>query len=768
MKSGVRNRVLLVALLPAMLVALLLGSTFLATRLDDLDTTLRARAWALAREIAAVADFAIFAGNDDSLRNLAQAALSEPGVRAIVITDGAGTTLARAGVSVLPTPPHFDGSGQEFLAAADQVSVIVFPITRSRVNVEDFYSDAAAAPAARSNQATVGNVIVEMSRDSLLAEKRNLILAGLAITLSGLALGALLAVHIARTVTRPIVHVGEIVERIGRGELDARVVPDPDRTLERLEQGVNNMAVRLASAHELMAEKIAEATADLRRSEERLSLVISGTSDGVWDWDLLRNEVYFSRRFQELLGYDNPEEFHLQFFFFSAALHPDDSDRALAAQAEHLRNGTPYDAEFRLRCKDGDYRWFRGRGQALWDDFGKPCRFAGSITDITTQKAAAELLRRRKEEAERATLAKTRFLAAASHDLRQPMHALGMFVSRLSRHQHPAEIAEVVTHIESSVIALQDLLDALLDISKLDAGAMTPNVRTFAADELLGRLATEFAGPAGEKGLRLIYRPAPIWLKSDPLLLERIVTNLVVNAIRYTRSGTVFVACRRRGAAIRVEVRDSGIGIPLESQQEIFEEFVQLANPERAKGLGLGLAICSRLAHLLGHSLGVRSAPGRGSVFWVDVTAGQPADLPSDWPAPVALPNMQLEDITVAVVDDDDTARAATQSLLESWGSRVIAAVSGAELLRLCEASSQPPRLAICDYRLLDGETGIAVAAELRARYGAAFPCVLVSGDTNVELSRDAAEHKLPLLHKPVRPAKLRALLQRLLAASTA
>jgi PAS domain S-box-containing protein len=766
MTVGVRARILLVAVLPAMLVALLLGATFLASRLGDLDATLRTRAWALAREIAAIADFGIFVGNNESLRNLAQAALAEPGVRAVAITDGKGTTLARAGVSVLADAPRFDGNGQEFLAAADQISVVVFPITRSRVEVEDFYTDDPKPQSDAATSTAVGNVVVEMSRESLLTEKRNLILAGLAITLTGLALGTLLAVRIARTVTRPIVHVSEVVERIGQGDLGARVVPDAHGTLERLELGVNSMAARLASSHELMAERIADATADLRRSEERLSLVISGTSDGIWDWDLQRNEVYFSRRFQELLGYDDPEQFHEQFFFFSAALHPDDSERALAAQAEHLRHGTPYDAQFRLRCKDGNYRWFRGRGQANWDDKGNPCRFAGSITDITAQKEAGDELRRRKEEAERATVAKTRFLAAASHDLRQPMHALGMFVSRLTRHKHPPEIAEIVHHIESSVAALQDLLDALLDISKLDAGAMTPNVRTFAADELLGRLATEFAGAAGENGLRLVYRPAPHWLKSDPLLLERIVTNLLVNAIRYTRQGSVLLACRRRGEAIRIEVRDSGIGIPRESQKEIFEEFVQLANPERTKGLGLGLAICSRLAHLLGHSIGVRSAPGRGSVFWVDVTPGKPTDLPVEWPASASLPSMQLEDVLVAVVDDDQTARAATQSLLESWGSRVIAAASGSELLHRCAAAGQPPRLAICDYRLLDGETGITVAAALRARYGAELPCVLISGDTNDELTRDAAEHHLPLLHKPVRPAKLRTLLQRMLAAS--
>jgi CheY-like chemotaxis protein len=241
--------------------------------------------------------------------------------------------------------------------------------------------------------------------------------------------------------------------------------------------------------------------------------------------------------------------------------------------------------------------------------------------------------------------------------------------------------------------------------------------------------------------------------------------NLVVNAVRYTQRGAILIACRRRGDRALIEIRDSGVGIPVASQQEIFREFVQLDNPERgrAKGLGLGLAICARIATLLGHRLGVRSAPGRGSLFWLELPLARPQDAP-DRPAEAPpMPGAQLAGVAVALVDDDAAARTATCSLLESWGCQVIAAASAAQLLRDCGQSTVAPRIAICDFRLPDGESGFTVARALRQRYSATLPVILISGDTDADLMRRSAEAQLPLLHKPVRPAKLRALLNRLL-----
>ncbi|NTV11137.1 MAG: HAMP domain-containing protein, partial [Zoogloea sp.] len=286
---------------------------------------------------------------------------------------------------------------------------------------------------------------------------------------------------------------------------------------------------------------------------------------------------------------------------------------------------------------------------------------------------ATRQLVERKEEAERANLSKSRFLAAASHDLRQPMHALGLFVAELAQKRHAPETRRLVEQITRASEAMEDLLHSLLDISRLEAGVLVPQVSAFPLQPLLDRLSANYRREANECDVRLRIRPTPLWVESDPLLLERIIANLLSNALLYSPRGTVLVATRLRGGRVRVEVRDSGIGIPRESQEAVFQEFVQLDNPERSryKGLGLGLAIVRGLVVLLGHRLRLRSEPGRGSVFAVELQRGQPGELPS---AESLEPASRLAGLRVALVDDDPLALSALTSLLESWGCEVFPA----------------------------------------------------------------------------------------------
>jgi signal transduction histidine kinase len=236
-------------------------------------------------------------------------------------------------------------------------------------------------------------------------------------------------------------------------------------------------------------------------------------------------------------------------------------------------------------------------------------------------------LQREKEAAEHATIAKSHFLAAASHDLRQPLHALGLFVSALAQSDAARREPELVSNIQSGVNTLQNLLDAILDISRLDGGNLVPEIERFPLGPVLNRAADDVALLAKDKGLRLRVRPTGAWVRSDRKIVERILLNLIGNALRYTRTGGVLVSCRQRKDVVLVEVWDTGTGIPEHARQEIFEEYVQLDNVERdsAKGLGLGLAICRRLAELLCVPLGVRSRPGRGSVFWIQLPVVPPA-----------------------------------------------------------------------------------------------------------------------------------------------
>jgi len=315
--------------------------------------------------------------------------------------------------------------------------------------------------------------------------------------------------------------------------------------------------------------------------------------------------------------------------------------------------------------------------------------------------------------------------------------------------------------VEASVRAMQDLLDGLLDISRLDAGVEKPRLEPVEIAGLLQHVEREFASAAEQKGIVLRVRPSPLWVLSDSRLLYRVLLNLVSNAVRYTHSGGVLVACRRRGAHAVIEVRDTGAGIPAGMQAEVFEEFVQLENPERdrAKGLGLGLTIVKRTADLLGHPLTLDSAPGRGSCFRIAAPLARP---PAPGAEPAAAPlQLDLHGLSVLVVDDDALARAAIVELLRSWGFQVFSAASGREALQLA-AGIAAPQLIACDFRLPEGEDAIELLTRLRGAFGAPVPAFLVSGDTGPDVLRAAEAAGLTLLHKPVRPARLRALIHRL------
>jgi signal transduction histidine kinase len=525
-RAGLRLRLLVAAVLPAILVALALATILLDRQYRGLDEALQARARAQARQLASAAEFDVFAGSREALQVLARAAQAgDPDILAASIFDVRGQLLAVSGTTTLATPPALGWDEQ--VLQSGKVTVVVTLIRRSRLGVDDFYTG--AEPREARSQQIDGFVVLEMSRRGLDAERNRQVLIGAGVTLAGLLLATMLALRIALGVTRPILNVGDVVDRIGQGDLTARVVPDPAGVMPGLEEGINAMARRIGYAQEYLVQQIDAATAELRQ---------------------------------------------------------------------------------------------------------------------------------RKEEAERANRAKSRFLAAASHDLRQPLHALGLFVSRLAQLPHSSDVKPLVGHIDASVLALQDLLDTLLDISRLDAGLVTPKPADFPIADLFARLGLEFAGPAEEKHLVLRIRPSDLWLRSDPRLLARILMNFVGNALRYTSRGGVLLACRRRGNKALIQVWDTGVGIPTENLQDVFSEYVQLANPERnrAKGLGLGLAICDRLAQLLALPLGVRSIPGRGSVFWVEVPLGRVR--PEAAAGLVEAPAGTHLSGTVLVIEDDTLAAA--------------------------------------------------------------------------------------------------------------
>jgi signal transduction histidine kinase/ActR/RegA family two-component response regulator len=378
------------------------------------------------------------------------------------------------------------------------------------------------------------------------------------------------------------------------------------------------------------------------------------------------------------------------------------------------------------------------------------------------REATADLAAK-KDLAERANEARTRFFAAASHDLRQPLHALSLFVAALKSRNQQSETQSLIDNIEVSTAALELLFNALLDISQLDAGTIEVHPVHFPLRKMLLDLEHQFNGAAAEKDLRLRFRPCDVTLHSDPLLIERILRNLIANAIRYTDNGSVLVACRRRGQMVRISVIDTGRGIPLDQQENVFHEFIQLHNParDRSKGLGLGLAIVSRLGRLLGRRVDLRSRPGHGSIFSIDVPCGD-ARLTQP-PAAAVTPEPIPDDALVLLVDDEIAILRGMAELFDNWKIDLITAHSADDAIRSLDSIDRVPDVIVSDYRLPDDADGIEVISRLRQKYGRDIPAILVTGDTAPDTIHRIKQAGFPLLHKPLRPAKLRALLTHLI-----
>lgn len=639
MKMALRTRMLLSSLLPVTLVAAVLTTVFLLRAIDDLEQGLHTRGTAIARQIASVAEFDIFSGQRAGLLILTESALRiDPDVRGVAVIDAQGSVMAHSGELTRADWPRL--AQVEGHQAGPDALLFVEQVLRSNASVDDIYSGIERSGVAE--EAPLGYVVIELSRREVSAKSKRLIAIGILVALFGSALGGWLAQRIARGVMRPLLKANEVVERIGGGDLTARMPTESAGPLGSLARGINKMA-----------------------------------------------------------------------------------DRIGVTQDE-------------LRA-----------------------RVAGATNDLMHQKQAAE----------QATIAKSHFLAAASHDLRQPLHALGLFVSGLASSPAARQDPELVAQIESAVTTLQDLLDAILDVSRLDGGNVVPRIGNFALGPVLDRMARDLARLAMQKGLQLRVRPTPVWARSDEQLVERILLNLVGNALRYTGAGGVLVTCRQRRDRVLVEVWDTGAGIPEHARSMIFEDYTQLGNSERdrAKGLGLGLAICRRLAELLEIPLGVRSRPGRGSVFWIEL----PMVPANDALAAAEAPNVKGAESsdpgrisgTVLVVDGDTLVRGGMEQAIVSWGGRVLSAANGEEARYRCGGAASVPDLMICNIHLPGHVDGIALAQQLQREF-AGMAILLISADTSEEAQAAARHAGFSLLKEPVPPGRLRAALRHLLSAS--
>lgn len=385
---------------------------------------------------------------------------------------------------------------------------------------------------------------------------------------------------------------------------------------------------------------------------------------------------------------------------------------------------------------------------------------------MTSLEASNRALIAAKEEAELANRSKTKFLAAASHDLLQPLNAARLSISTLADMELGHEAQAIAGQVERGLKTIEELIKELIDISKLDAGVVRPNVHSIYLDEILEEIAETFEPMAARKGLRFVVKSSGLAVESDPTLLRRVLQNLVSNAVRYARRGGVLIRARQRSGLCVVDVVDTGPGISKADCGRIFEEFYRCdSSGDSEIGLGLGLSIVKRMSMALGHGLQVTSRVGRGSRFRLRLAMAQGAARPRDVGAPFeGAPRTTLAGALIVVVENDVAAREALCRLLASWEADVIGVRSIRELERAVLAV-EPPDIAILDYHLDNGECGLDALDWLQARFGRRMPAIVTTADHSAEVARRVQSTGCELIYKPMKPAQVRALISHLINA---
>jgi PAS domain S-box-containing protein len=510
----------------------------------------------------------------------------------------------------------------------------------------------------------------------------------------------------------------------------------------------------------LFSERRLQGLALLDR-EARLQEALRAGGVMAFEWDLAADQVRHSQNALPILGFGSKDV--VAGSEMLGQVHPDDRPHVTACVQGVNPDKPSYAVTFRHQRGDGDSEvWLEQVATAQFDSDGSPMRIRGLTTDITQRKRFEEEISRAQKLAERADRAKSIFLAAASHDLRQPLQTLRLLHGALEQ-QHPdGEKQEIIAGIGHSIDTMTSMLSSLLDINRLESGSLRPSKSDFAVNEIFDSVAIDLLQPLEEKGLQWRVVASDLMVRSDKRMLEEMIRNLLSNAIRYTDRGKILLGCRRSGDMVRIEIWDTGIGIPGDQLPQIFEEYY--CDAERG-GFGLGLAIVRRLGEILGHRVDVRSTSGKGSGFAIEVPRGR-AHFGVVEPAP--MPDLDGEKFrgTVLVIEDETSVRSALHRMLKARGIGVIGAATAGDAAALINQKNLRPDLVLCDYNLPGPMNGIESIKSLRAVLGRNLPAIVMTGDTRSSTVEAVASYGVSVLIKPFSADELLQLVNRLCLSS--
>lgn len=486
---------------------------------------------------------------------------------------------------------------------------------------------------------------------------------------------------------------------------------------------------------------------EILQREQRLEEALRAGGVITFDWNLQTDLIEVSRNAAEVLGL-GPQRF-IRSADWIKQIHPDDRLSVTARSSAVRPNDPSHSMTFRFMRPDGRGEvWLEQVAITRVDPAGTPLRISGLTTDVTERKRFEGEISRAWKSAALADRAKSSFLSAASHDLRQPLQSLRFLQGALGLHLTSGEGRELVDGMARSLDTMSSILSSLLDVNRLEAGSLRPSRSDFAIKQIFDSLATDFSDAIADRGLRWRMVPSELWVSSDRRMLETMVRNLLSNALRYTDRGTVLLGCRRVGAKIRIEVWDSGIGITQDQLPHIFDEYYQGSPEAERGGFGLGLAIVRRLGQMLDHPIGAYSTPGKGTVITIEVPRGERKD---DRPERARNSRYQRGDFsgTILVIEDEASVRASVSRFLKTNGVQAVVVATADDALARIRRQEIRPDVLLCDYNLQGSANGVATIGDLRAALGQNTPAIVMTGDIRSEVVEPIVAQGISVVLKP-------------------